>query len=87
MLNTSCRADFLVVLVTPIAFDTIGYYTCTSLSVFSSAHHRSQSWGDPLTDAVFAVINAIMVPTVYLFFPETAGRVRRPFPSFPLILF
>ncbi|KAL8278128.1 hypothetical protein RQP46_009452 [Phenoliferia psychrophenolica] len=44
--------NFLVVLVTPIAFDTIGYYTY----------------------AVFAVINAIMVPAVYFFLPETAGR-------------
>jgi hypothetical protein len=40
------------VLITPIAFDSIGYYTYT----------------------VFAVLNALMVPTVYFLYPETAHR-------------
>ncbi|KAK9481479.1 general substrate transporter [Lipomyces starkeyi] len=45
-------ANFLVVMITPIAFNSIGAYTYL----------------------VFAVINAVMVPTVYFFYPETSGR-------------
>lgn len=44
--------NFLVVLITPISFATIGYQTYI----------------------IFAVINAAMVVTTYLIFPETAGR-------------
>lgn len=39
--------------MTPVAFNSIGYYTY----------------------AVFAAINAVMVPVVYFLFPETSGRV------------
>lgn len=44
--------NFLVVMITPIAFDSIDNHTYT----------------------IFAVINAIIVPTVYFFYPETAYR-------------
>lgn len=44
--------NFLVVMITPVAFNTIKYHTYT----------------------IFAVINAIMVPSVYFLFPETAYR-------------
>ncbi|KAI9171860.1 MFS monosaccharide transporter [Paramyrothecium foliicola] len=44
--------NFLVVMITPIAFDSIKHHTYT----------------------IFAIINAIIVPTVYFFFPETAYR-------------
>jgi hypothetical protein len=42
----------MVVMITPVAFDTIGYQTYI----------------------IFAVINAFIFPTVYLFFPETRYR-------------
>ncbi|KAL1590275.1 hypothetical protein WHR41_01384 [Cladosporium halotolerans] len=42
----------MVVMVCPVAFESIGYKTYI----------------------VFAVINAFMVPSVYFFYPETAGR-------------
>jgi hypothetical protein len=42
----------MVVMVTPVAFNGIGYNTYT----------------------VFACINAFIVPVVYFFYPETAGR-------------
>jgi MFS family permease len=44
--------NFLVVMITPVAFNSIDYQTYT----------------------IFAIINAIMVPSVYFFFPETAYR-------------
>ncbi|KAK3301838.1 general substrate transporter [Chaetomium strumarium] len=44
--------NFLVVMITPVAFNNIGYRTYV----------------------IFAVINAFMVPCVYLFYPETAYR-------------
>ena len=44
--------NFLVVMITPVAFDSIDNHTYT----------------------IFAVINAIMVPSVYFFYPETAYR-------------
>ncbi|KAH4199126.1 hypothetical protein HBH42_053540 [Parastagonospora nodorum] len=44
--------NFMVVMVTPVAFASIGYQTYI----------------------IFAVINLAMVPSVYFFFPETAGR-------------
>lgn len=44
--------NFMVVMVTPVAFANIGWKTYI----------------------IFAVINAAMVPSVYFFFPETAGR-------------
>lgn len=44
--------NFLVVMITPVAFANIGYQTYI----------------------IFAVINAAIVPCVYFFFPETAGR-------------
>lgn len=44
--------NFMVVMVTPVAFANIQYRTYI----------------------IFAVINAAMVPSVYFFFPETAGR-------------
>ncbi|KAK9242578.1 general substrate transporter [Lipomyces tetrasporus] len=45
-------SNFLVVMITPVAFNNIGAYTYL----------------------VFAAINAVMVPVVYFFYPETAGR-------------
>jgi len=44
--------NFMVVMITPVAFETIGYQTYI----------------------IFAVINAFIFPTVYLFFPETRYR-------------
>jgi hypothetical protein len=44
--------NFMVVMITPVAFATIGYQTYV----------------------IFAVINAAIVPIVYLFFPETRYR-------------
>lgn len=44
--------NFMVVMITPVAFDSIDSYTYT----------------------IFAAINALMVPAVYFFFPETSGR-------------
>ncbi|KAG7797281.1 hypothetical protein KL944_004766 [Ogataea haglerorum] len=44
--------NFMVVMITPVAFKNIDYYTYT----------------------IFAVINALIVPSVYFLFPETAGR-------------
>ncbi|PWN53449.1 putative sugar transporter [Violaceomyces palustris] len=44
--------NFMVVLITPIAFETIKNYTYL----------------------IFCIINALMVPAVYITFPETAGR-------------
>lgn len=44
--------NFLVVMITPVSFETIGSNTYV----------------------IFAVINAIMVPSVYFFFPETRLR-------------
>ncbi|KAL5116709.1 hypothetical protein ACEQ8H_005458 [Pleosporales sp. CAS-2024a] len=44
--------NFMVVMVTPVAFANIGFRTYI----------------------IFAVINFAIVPAVYLFFPETAGR-------------
>ncbi|KAK9235007.1 general substrate transporter [Lipomyces kononenkoae] len=44
--------NFMVVMITPVAFNNIGSYTYL----------------------VFAIINATMVPCVYIFYPETAGR-------------
>ncbi|UNI23665.1 hypothetical protein JDV02_009471 [Purpureocillium takamizusanense] len=44
--------NFMVVMITPVAFTNIKYHTYT----------------------IFAIINAIMVPSVYFFFPETAYR-------------
>ncbi|KAJ8098118.1 general substrate transporter [Lipomyces tetrasporus] len=45
-------SNFLVVMITPVAFNSIGAYTYL----------------------IFAAINAVMVPTVYFFYPETSGR-------------
>ncbi|KAK9321528.1 hypothetical protein V1517DRAFT_347146 [Lipomyces orientalis] len=45
-------SNFLVVMITPIAFNSIGVYTYL----------------------ILAAINAVMVPTVYFFYPETSGR-------------
>ncbi|KAK9236688.1 general substrate transporter [Lipomyces kononenkoae] len=45
-------SNFMVVMITPIAFNNIGAYTYL----------------------IFAIINAAMVPTVFFFYPETAGR-------------
>ncbi|KAK9446376.1 general substrate transporter [Limtongia smithiae] len=44
--------NFMVVMITPIAFSNIGAYTYL----------------------IFAVLNAVMVPVVFFFYPETAGR-------------
>ena len=44
--------NFMVVMITPVAFDSIKHHTYT----------------------IFAVINALMVPSVYFFYPETAYR-------------
>ncbi|KAG5977725.1 hypothetical protein E4U32_000065 [Claviceps aff. humidiphila group G2b] len=44
--------NFMVVMITPVAFTNIGHHTYT----------------------IFAIINAIIVPSVYFFFPETAYR-------------
>lgn len=44
--------NFMVVMITPIAFRNIDSFTYT----------------------IFAVINFLMIPTVYFFYPETAGR-------------
>ncbi|KAG5982331.1 hypothetical protein E4U55_002045 [Claviceps digitariae] len=44
--------NFMVVMITPVAFTNIGNHTYT----------------------IFAIINAIIVPSVYFFFPETAYR-------------
>jgi MFS family permease len=44
--------NFLVVMITPVAFNSIGNRTYV----------------------IFAVINAVMVPSVYFFYPETACR-------------
>ncbi|KAI7916095.1 sugar transporter STL1 [Pyricularia oryzae] len=44
--------NFMVVMITPVAFNTIKHHTYT----------------------IFAIINAIMVPSVYFLFPETAYR-------------
>jgi len=44
--------NFIVVMITPVAFESIKHHTYT----------------------VFAVINALIVPSVYFFFPETAYR-------------
>ena len=46
--------NFMVVMITPVAFENIGAYTYT----------------------IFAVINLLMIPAVYFFFPETAGSIR-----------
>ncbi|KAI5962560.1 uncharacterized protein KGF55_003636 [Candida pseudojiufengensis] len=53
-LSTACNwgFNFMVVMITPIAFESINYYTYT----------------------IFAVINALMAPAVYIFFVETKGR-------------
>ncbi|CCE34243.1 hypothetical protein E4U22_002007 [Claviceps purpurea] len=44
--------NFMVVMITPVAFTNIGHHTYT----------------------IFAIINAVIVPSVYFFFPETAYR-------------
>ncbi|OAA42309.1 General substrate transporter [Beauveria brongniartii RCEF 3172] len=44
--------NFMVVMITPVAFANIGYKTYV----------------------IFAVINAVMIPSVYFFFPETKLR-------------
>ncbi|THZ80150.1 general substrate transporter [Aureobasidium pullulans] len=44
--------NFMVVMITPVAFETIGYQTYI----------------------IFAVINAVIVPCVYFFYPETRLR-------------
>ncbi|GKT89182.1 sugar transporter stl1 [Colletotrichum tofieldiae] len=44
--------NFMVVMITPVAFDSIKHHTYT----------------------IFAIINAIIVPVTYFFFPETAYR-------------
>nr|SIP56007.1 putative Sugar Porter [Yarrowia alimentaria] len=44
--------NFMVVMITPVAFDTIKWKTYI----------------------IFACLNAAMVPVVYFFYPETAGR-------------
>jgi len=44
--------NFMVVMITPIAFSSIQYKTYI----------------------IFAVINAFIIPCVYFFYPETAGR-------------
>lgn len=44
--------NFMVVMITPVAFESIDSYTYT----------------------IFAVINLLMIPVVYFFYPETAGR-------------
>ncbi|KAH6885844.1 sugar transporter family protein [Thelonectria olida] len=44
--------NFMVVMITPVAFTNIGSYTYL----------------------IFAIINALMVPACYLFYPETAYR-------------
>lgn len=49
---TNWAFNFMVVMITPVAFSTIGPYTYT----------------------IFAAINLLMVPVVYFFYPETAGR-------------
>ncbi|GAB7353134.1 hypothetical protein MBLNU459_g3671t1 [Dothideomycetes sp. NU459] len=45
-------ANFVVVLITPIAFNNIGYRTYI----------------------IFAVLNAVIVPAIYFFYPETGCR-------------
>ncbi|KAI5970745.1 hypothetical protein CANMA_000164 [Candida margitis] len=44
--------NFLVVMITPVCFKNIQYYTYT----------------------IFAVINILMAPAIYFFYPETSGR-------------
>ncbi|KAL6453051.1 STL1 Sugar transporter STL1 [Candida maltosa Xu316] len=53
-LSTCCNwlFNFMVVMITPIAFNNIGYYTYT----------------------IFACINILIAPMVYIFYPETSGR-------------
>ncbi|RCK64370.1 Sugar transporter STL1 [Candida viswanathii] len=53
-LSTSCNwiFNFLVVMITPIAFQNINYYTYT----------------------IFACINILIAPMIYIFYPETSGR-------------
>ncbi|CAH2350636.1 sugar transporter Stl1p [[Candida] railenensis] len=53
-ISTACNwgFNFMVVMITPVAFSNIGAYTYS----------------------IFAVINFLMIPAVYFFFPETAGR-------------
>lgn len=53
-LSTSCNwiFNFLVVMITPIAFQNISYYTYT----------------------IFACINILIAPMIYIFYPETSGR-------------
>ncbi|CCE85634.1 Piso0_005250 [Millerozyma farinosa CBS 7064] len=53
-ISTACNwiSNFVIVMITPIAFTNIKNYTYT----------------------IFAVINFLMVPTIYFLYPETAGR-------------
>lgn len=71
--------NFLIVLVTPVAFQNIGWKTCRSkefLSIIPETEMMDDSklWSFQLLDIIFAAINFVIVPSVYFFFPETACR-------------
>lgn len=53
-ISTACNwiANFLVVMVTPVCFESIG----------------------PFTYTIFAAINFLIIPILYVFYPETKGR-------------
>lgn len=64
--------NFMVVMVTGPSFQNIlwGTYIGKNTKYF----HRLQVTKSPETRLVFACLNAFIIPIVYFFFPETAGR-------------
>lgn len=53
-ISTACNwiSNFLVVMITPVCFESIG----------------------PFTYTIFAAINFLIIPVLYVFYPETRGR-------------
>lgn len=62
--------NFMVVMITPVSFSSIGYKTYVIFAVMWVLHRSSAS----AKDADFYDSNAFIFPVVFLFYPETAYR-------------
>ncbi|KAL2386448.1 hypothetical protein RJZ90_000585 [Blastomyces dermatitidis] len=62
--------NFMVVMITPVAFDSIGYKTYV---IFAVMNPLSSQYDKPCSKLT-GTSNAFIFPTVYFFFPETRYR-------------
>ena len=66
--------NFMVVMVTGPAFNNISWRTYIGQSPFQVCCRSMLMLTRCACCTVFAALNALLIPVVYLFFPETAGR-------------